>query len=54
MANVGVNRNKKKKIVVSLLVLKELIESSSPDSKEDLDTLTNIEIAYRRKIPRMN
>jgi len=35
-----------KKIVVSLLVLKELIESSSSDSKEDLDALTNIEIAH--------
>jgi len=53
MADIGANINNKKKIVISFLVLKELIESSSSsDSEEDLDTLTNIE-TYRRKIPRL-
>jgi len=40
-------------VVISLFVLKELIESSSSsNSEEDLDALTNIE-TYRRKIPRL-
>jgi len=52
MVDIGVNE-RLKKIVISLLVLKELIESSSSsDSEEDLDALTNIE-TYRRKIPRL-
>jgi len=44
--------NKKKIIIISLFVLKELKLSLS-DSEEDLDALSNIKIAYRRKIPRL-
>jgi len=47
MADIDANMNDQKKIVINLFVLKELIESSSSsDSEEDLDALTNIEITY--------